>query len=64
VAAVHDGSPGRLAMLAMPAQTVCGSRLNGPRPGDRSSAFPTCCPDGLRSGADGPRWRKVVFLSS
>jgi hypothetical protein len=64
VAAVCAGSPGRMAMLAAAVRTVCGSRPDGPRPSGRSSFFPTRCPDGPRSGPDGPWWHRVVFFSS
>jgi hypothetical protein len=59
----RDGSPGCLAVLAAGARTVRGSRPDGPRPGSGSGLFPACCPDGLRFGPDGPRWRMVVFFS-
>jgi hypothetical protein len=61
---VCDGSPGRLAVLAAGAQTVCISRPDGPQPGGRSDAFTASSPDGLSSRPDGPRWRRVVFFSS
>jgi hypothetical protein len=64
VVAVHDGSPGRLAVLDAVAQTIHGSGPDDPRPGDRSDAFPARCPDDPRSGPDGPRWRRFVFFSS
>jgi hypothetical protein len=63
-AAVRDGSCGRLAVLAAMLQTVRGSGPDGPRPSDRSNLFPMRCPNGLRSGADGPGWRMVVLFSS
>jgi hypothetical protein len=55
-AAVRDGSPGCLAVLAVGVWTVRGSRPDGPRPGDRSDAFPACHPDS-------PRWCRVVVFS-
>jgi hypothetical protein len=57
MAAVRDGSPGRLAVLAATARTIRDSGLDGPRPGGRSDFFPVRYPDG-------PRWCRVVFFSS
>jgi hypothetical protein len=45
MAAVCDGSPGRLAMLAARVRTDRGSGPDGPRLGGRSDAFLACCPD-------------------
>jgi hypothetical protein len=63
VVAVCDGSPGRLAVLAVGARMVHGSGPDGP-PGGRSGAFTARSPDGPSSGPDGLRWRRVVFFSS
>jgi hypothetical protein len=64
MAAVCDGSPGRLAVLAAGARTVRGSGPDSPQPSGRSGAFPARGLDGPSSGPDGPRWRRVVFFSS
>jgi hypothetical protein len=64
VAAVCDGSPGRLVVLAAGAWTICGSGPDGPQPGGRSDAFPACSPDGPSSWPDSLRWCRVVFFSS
>jgi hypothetical protein len=57
VAVVCDGSP------KSPDSPRCGG-ADGPQPSGRSGAFPTRSPDGLISGLDGPRWRRVIFFSS
>jgi hypothetical protein len=62
--AVCDGSLGHLAVLAAGARTVRDSRPDGRQPGGRSGAFTARSPDGLSSGLDGPRWRRVVLFSS
>jgi hypothetical protein len=41
MAAVCNGSLGRLAVLAARARTVHGSEPDGPQPGGRSGAFST-----------------------
>jgi hypothetical protein len=64
MAAVSDGSPGRLAVLAAGAQMVRGSGPDGPQPSGKSGSFPMCSPDGSSSGPDNPRWCRIVFFSS
>jgi hypothetical protein len=54
VVAVCDGSPG---------SARCGG-ADGPQPSSRSGAFTARSLDGLSSGPDGPRWRRVIFFSS
>jgi hypothetical protein len=58
VAAVLDGSLGRLAVLVAVAQTVRESRSDGLRPGGRSGFFPVRCSDAPCSGANSPRWHR------
>jgi hypothetical protein len=55
--AVCDGSP------RSPGSPRCGG-ADGPQPSGRSGAFPTRSLDGLISGWDGPRWHRVIFISS